>query len=298
MSKYIAHLDIPFNGPPGFFKNQIYTKEEWRLYEHYFEEVKSIFADREDKQLYSTIVEGRRAQLGHVKNFSSIMKPMLWQYIEFINRAQVKTIIDAGVYNGCQIITFFRFFRNLTSVYGFEPMIKYYLQGQFIEYLDQLNVKVLPLALWNFKTRKKFFEARDETSSRIIKKASALSKAEKHFYMKQEYINTITVDDFVFKNKIKVDYIKLDVEGAEYETLQGAKKAFKKYRPQISVSIYHHKKDLFKIPLLLKNTLENYKYKIAHYSSVYPETVLYAIPNEIYDRKQMISYRDFGQKKL
>ena len=49
-----------------------------------------------------------------------------------------------------------------------------------------------------------------------------------------------------------VSLIKLDVEGAEWEALQGCREALLRYRPKLMVAGYHRTEDLFRLPLLLK----------------------------------------------
>ena len=47
-------------------------------------------------------------------------------------------------------------------------------------------------------------------------------------------VSTITLDNFLKKNKIKsVDVIKVDIDGSEYEFLQGARKTLKKNKVKI-----------------------------------------------------------------
>ncbi len=55
-------------------------------------------------------------------------------------------------------------------------------------------------------------------------------------------------------------YIKLDVEGAEYETLQGGAAAIKKYRPKLLLAAYHYNDDVFRLPLLLRTLVPGYRF--------------------------------------
>jgi recombinational DNA repair ATPase RecF len=89
-----------------------------------------------------------------------------------------------------------------------------------------------------------------------------------------------------FENKVfflRVDFIKLDVEGAEMNVVKGAINAINKFRPQMAISIYHNKNDLFEIIEFLNKNFENYLFKLAHYSPTIFETILYAIPEEKYE---------------
>ncbi len=65
-------------------------------------------------------------------------------------------------------------------------------------------------------------------------------------------IQSITLDDYVFTNKLKPDVIKIDVEGYEYFVLEGAVKIINKYNPIIILS-YHPN-------LLKKNGINNNKF--------------------------------------
>ena len=73
----------------------------------------------------------------------------------------------------------------------------------------------------------------------------------------------------------------MDIEGAELPALKGGLEIIKRHRPQLAISIYHSSEDFINIPLYLSENLENYTFKIGHYSPLIYETVFYAIPNEL-----------------
>lgn len=77
----------------------------------------------------------------------------------------------------------------------------------------------------------------------------------------------------------KVTFIKMDIEGAEYEALLGAKETIQKNKPKLAISIYHKPEDIISIPKLIKSMVPNYRLYIRHYSNADNETVLYAIPS-------------------
>lgn len=54
-------------------------------------------------------------------------------------------------------------------------------------------------------------------------------------------IETITIDDYIINND-PPDFIKIDVEGAEYDVLLGAKKTIKQYKPIIYLSTHEQHK--------------------------------------------------------
>lgn len=87
-------------------------------------------------------------------------------------------------------------------------------------------------------------------------------------------VKTISIDEMLEGEKCT--FIKMDIEGAEMEALQGAQKSISKYYPKLAISIYHKDDDLWKIPYYIKKTWPEYKLYIRHYTYVTTETVLYA----------------------
>ena len=88
---------------------------------------------------------------------------------------------------------------------------------------------------------------------------------------------TITVDDFVTKHSIaKVDFIKMDIEGAELLALQGAINTIKKYRPKLAITIYHSMEDFINIPKWIMDLNLGYELFIGHYTIHAEETVCFA----------------------
>jgi FkbM family methyltransferase len=91
-------------------------------------------------------------------------------------------------------------------------------------------------------------------------------------------VSSITIDDFVFKNGLpKMDFIKMDIEGAEVEALKGAIKVIEKYKPKLAICIYHKLTDFLEVPRLIKGVRDDYQLYISHNSTHGDETVLFAI---------------------
>jgi FkbM family methyltransferase len=72
--------------------------------------------------------------------------------------------------------------------------------------------------------------------------------------------------------------IKMDVEGAEIESLQGAKNIIRRYRPDMAISLYHTPTDLWKIILLLNSWNLGYDLYIRCHGFNTFDSVLYAHP--------------------
>jgi FkbM family methyltransferase len=88
---------------------------------------------------------------------------------------------------------------------------------------------------------------------------------------------TITIDDLVEKKQLtSVDFIKMDIEGAEKAALKGAQNTLKKFRPKLAICVYHKQDDLFSIPDLIAEIEPSYRFWLDHHTIHNEETVLYA----------------------
>ncbi len=89
------------------------------------------------------------------------------------------------------------------------------------------------------------------------------------------------IDKLVVDHQLpRIDVVKLDVEGAEREALEGARASLERYRPQVHISIYHRFDDLFELPLMLAEWLPGYRWYLGHHSYYQMETDIYGIPIE------------------
>lgn len=78
----------------------------------------------------------------------------------------------------------------------------------------------------------------------------------------------------------RVDFIKLDVEGAELEALRGAERTIRRDMPRLAVCLYHNSVDLWEIPLWLMAVAPGYSFFVGHHSCCTLDTVLYCAPKE------------------
>jgi FkbM family methyltransferase len=69
-----------------------------------------------------------------------------------------------------------------------------------------------------------------------------------------------TIDKLAAELKLeRVDYIKMDIEGAEQRALMGARQTIAKYHPRLSLSAYHNPEDPEKIPQLVRQAWDGYQ---------------------------------------
>ena len=79
----------------------------------------------------------------------------------------------------------------------------------------------------------------------------------------------------------KVDFIKMDIEGAETDALIGAFHVIQQYHPTLAISIYHKPEHFSQIPIMIKSFEPSYKLYMRHYRACsISETICYGIFKE------------------
>lgn len=92
----------------------------------------------------------------------------------------------------------------------------------------------------------------------------------------KEKIEGRTIDSILEDNKSPVTFIKMDVEGSELKSLEGAANAIIKYRHRLAISVYHKPNDILEIADYILSLNKDYKLFLRHYTGNINETVLYA----------------------
>jgi len=76
----------------------------------------------------------------------------------------------------------------------------------------------------------------------------------------------VDLDTYVArKNLPRVDYIKLDIEGAELDMLRGAAKTIARCKPKMAISAYHRWEDLWTLAEFVKSLRPDYEFAFRHY---------------------------------
>jgi len=93
---------------------------------------------------------------------------------------------------------------------------------------------------------------------------------------------TISLDDYVLKKgkATKVDFIKMDIEGAEPAALEGAINIIKMFRPKLAIANYHSASDFVNIPRWIMNLDLGYELFLDHSTIHWEESVVFATCNQ------------------
>ncbi|MHB8303514.1 MAG: FkbM family methyltransferase [Acidobacteriaceae bacterium] len=85
--------------------------------------------------------------------------------------------------------------------------------------------------------------------------------------------------DVMFASK-HVSMIKMDIEGGEFDALQGARQVIQRDRPILAICVYHFQQDLWRLPLLMRSMVPDCRMYLKAYRGDGIQTVAYAVPSE------------------
>ena len=177
------------------------------------------------------------------------------------------TIFDIGAWKGDTAYFFSKKCSNKARIYAFEPD----------DYAFQILEKIKEKYKLNNVIASNILFSNSETEINFL----SMDLNRQAVKMK-----STTIDKFVEENNIeKIDYIKMDVEGAERNILEGSIKTIKKFKPFLAIAIYHGGKlfmeDFYNIPIFIKNIInEDYEYYIRTFHPAGLETILFCKPKD------------------
>jgi FkbM family methyltransferase len=90
-------------------------------------------------------------------------------------------------------------------------------------------------------------------------------------------VNCVTLDEVL--SEAEPTYIKMDIEGAELDALNGARGIIQRHCPVLAICSYHVQDHLWKIPLLIQSINPNYSFFLRPHLFEGWDLVCYAIPN-------------------
>ena len=187
-----------------------------------------------------------------------------YSYLNIVSCLEKRHIFNIGAYNNTSVL--FALSSKHSKIYTFEPQTLIHEQNVR---LSEIYPQIIPICkgIWKETTLAPFSikecEIGGTTSSAIQENGNC-------------YIKVLSIDDFVEENAIQPDFIKMDIEGAEMEALEGAKNTIQKYLPDLAISIYHKAEHLYEIPIWIKSINEKYKIYVGHKYYNFTETVCFA----------------------
>lgn len=257
------------------YKNMLNFEIFWKNYinfpDYYFKnkykilKVIEILSDKKSIEVYYKCVKSFLLLKEEKIPFDSREDQYFPKDIKFNKGYNV--FIDCGAYVGDTVRQLNKYYGKINTLICFEPNIESYNKLQI--YLKQNSYNIantilaLPCAVYS---KEKFFRFKNAGAG------SSIVNSEKEG---EEIVFSVVLDRILCN--FKPTFIKMDIEGAEFEALKGAKNIIKNHKPDLAISLYHHPAHFWEIPLYLNSLEVGYKFYIRKYFSRFVnDTVLYA----------------------
>jgi len=162
------------------------------------------------------------------------------------------TVIDAGAHVG--VFTRFALTRQAGRVVAIEPDRTNIaaLELNFGPEIASGRVILVKAGVWDRKTFLTF--SHDENSARH----SFVTKGENRELVDQ--VPVLPLDELVEQLRLdRVDFIKMDIEGAERRALAGARQVLGRFHPRMAISTYHLRDDTTAIPAVVRALEPGYR---------------------------------------
>lgn len=167
--------------------------------------------------------------------------------------------VDGGAYIGDTIPSIIKNFPDFKKIYCIEPN-DLHISIAKKNFPFQENIEFINCGLGNKK-----------------QEANQVQKVQDNCEHDYQAENIDTIDNLI---KEKIDFIKLDIEGAEQDALHGARNTIERYQPILAICIYHKAEDWYKIPQIVLDINPEYDIYLRHYMEGIYETVMYFIPKK------------------
>ena len=227
-------------------------------YENY-QQTYNLLKDTKSKEIFTKVINFKISyNYDFMEGFTNNHEEQYFDK-ELIPNIQNVCFVDGGGYVGDTASEVIKNFPDFKKIYLIEP-ISENIRIAKRELGHFTNIEFLSCGISNRQETLYFNE--EKSFSTLYGKGT-------------QSVQVDTIDNLV---KEKVDYIKLDIEGAEQDAIDGAQKTIKKDRPILAICIYHKAEDWYKIPQKVLAIESEYDIYLRHYMEGIFESVMYFLP--------------------
>jgi FkbM family methyltransferase len=182
-------------------------------------------------------------------------------------------VIDGGACYGDSALFFAAKTGGRGRVLSFEfvpPNIEVFRRNLALNPQLASSVELVPHALWSTSGVRLYGSGRGP-GTRV-----SIAPPDPH---QAHSTTTLAIDDFVRDRHLdRLDLIKMDIEGAEFDALQGARATLQQYHPQLALCVYHSPADFARLARFVDDLDLTYRFYLGHLTIHAEETILYAMP--------------------
>ena len=247
------------------------------------QKVKALFPDTLSRRILGVLEQvGKerrpdgRLSAPHQDWFAEIASSEEHCFVDPVPRLldDTSVLVDCGAYTGDMLGQLVHRQIPFGKIYAIEanPSIFETLQKQAVNLGVQDKTKAINCGVWNEPGVLEF-----QVSEIHPTGGQLLTGGAQQDGFQTVSVRTDTLDHLIDE---PVDFLKMDIEGAELPALHGATRLLDDCRPILAISIYHSLDDLADIPLFLYERMKDYTFFLRHHSFTVGESVMYGIPNE------------------
>jgi FkbM family methyltransferase len=200
----------------------------------------------------------------HMRGFSPIRDRQYFE--EFVPLKQGEVFVDAGGYDGLTSRQYAMWNPGYRKIYYFEP-VPAMMEVSRRNLMSVRDVHFVQKALFSRNDKLRFDASCGERSW-----ISAGGQTE---------VEAVSLDEEVPE---PVTFIKMDIEGAEYEAILGATEHIKSDVPTLAICIYHTQQHFWQVPLRVLELSDCYRLYVRHYSEGVVDTVMFFVPKREQNR--------------
>ena len=228
--------------------------------------VATLLADEKSKKTYLDMVKFR--QTFKKKNFPFSCYEKVQYFIDELKLNNNEVFIDCGAFDGDTIDNFLKHCINYKQIIAFEPQIELFATLKK-KYDNNSKINLINAGVFDKDGEVLFFEG-SYSDSKIVDETT--EKSGNNIVE----IKVKTIDGLNLQN---VSFIKMDIEGSEYNALKGAQKTILRDKPKLAISIYHSDEDMIRIAEYIHELVPEYKFYIRQHQPypIHYDTVLYAL---------------------
>lgn len=230
---------------PLFAEEDVVSAAWLAKYEDKLQQVYDMLADEQSRQTFAAILNykysGKICYLCdcETNRFEDLQNIFDWQ--------EKESYMDLGAYNGDTVQEFLSLVPKPKQIIAVEPDRRNFRKLQvFAETLKAekgLNCECYECGIWSEKGELSFSDSGGRQSS---------------FCSTQKKVVPVSSIDALAQGR-EINYIKMDVEGAEKQALAGGKQTIQAFKPKMFIAAYHFDNDLWQLPLIIKDLVPEYR---------------------------------------
>ena len=246
----------PRHFPPHMFHDGLIED----LYDNIaqYQKLADLLADDRSAAVLAAVIQYRLT--GEPEVLDPITEWELYGAGALLSYAHDEVYVDAGTFDGDSIRLFIeRVAGKFERVYGFEPDPVTF-QRLKMNFAGEPRVVPINAGLYSKTGTLRFDNA--GTRGSILSDSGAV------------VVPVVGLDEVLKDNR--VSYVKMNIEGAELDALDGAAASIRRWNPKLALSAYHRPSHLWQVPAKVKELDPRYQLYFRQHDGGIIETVCYA----------------------